>query len=133
MGQRSRGTCQGKFNRGSDDIIFFFTMVINSALSSTLRLIPFPLARGTVSIGTGGKGWDLYFGCYCKPRDCHGDIVNAAIGWLIVLRRLIAAMTCGDHEWYEDIKENMADYHRAGVARLPQIAWKAGKWSGLGR
>ena len=26
---------------------------------------------------------DLYIGCYCKPRDCHGDIIKAAIEWII--------------------------------------------------
>ena len=29
------------------------------------------------------KEGDLCLGCYCAPRQCHGDIIKAAIEWII--------------------------------------------------
>ena len=38
------------------------------------------------------------------------------------LCRLTTATICRDHGWHEDIDEDIADHHRAGVARLPRSA-----------
>jgi hypothetical protein len=26
---------------------------------------------------------DAHLGCYCKPQDCHGDLIRKAIEWII--------------------------------------------------
>ena len=38
------------------------------------------------------------------------------------LRRLTTATICRDHGLREDIEEDIADHHRAGVAGLPRLA-----------
>ena len=29
------------------------------------------------------KKGDLYLGCYCAPRACHGDVIKAEIEWIL--------------------------------------------------
>jgi hypothetical protein len=26
---------------------------------------------------------DVHLGCYCKPQNCHGDVIKKAIEWVI--------------------------------------------------
>ena len=29
---------------------------------------------------------DLYLGCYCKPKECHCDVIKSCIEWFIERR-----------------------------------------------
>jgi hypothetical protein len=42
------------------------------------------------------QGKDVYLECCCKPKDCHGDILKAAIEWYIEADRATMHFICGN-------------------------------------